>query len=133
WDSAHNKKLLSRIPKVYLAPDAKVQPGETNYLGFVGKGAFFEGKQGMRIPVDFTDGTSKTLMVVEAAEPVPWTKPVDLPFDPAKPPAKIGFRPDVFPAALCDGSARLISHKIRPATLRALITRNGNDVIGEDF
>ena len=32
----------------------------------------------MKIPGDFPDGTSNTFLVVEAGEPVPWTKPEDL-------------------------------------------------------
>jgi hypothetical protein len=34
---------------------------------------------------DISDGPSKTLLVVEAADPVPWTKPEDLPYSPEQP------------------------------------------------
>jgi hypothetical protein len=33
---------------------------------FVGKGAAFEGTEGLRLPEDFPDGTSNTFLVVEA-------------------------------------------------------------------
>jgi multidrug resistance efflux pump/WD40 repeat protein len=132
WDSEHNKTLLSKMPKVYVRPDGKGNPGETNYLGFVGNGAFFDGKNGLRYPQAFTDGTSNTIMIVEAAKAVPWTKPEDLPFDPAKPPPRIGNRgdgSDVFRVAMCDGSVHTFSNNMKPETLKAFITRDGDEII----
>ena len=39
---------------------------------------------------DITDGTSNTLMIVEAKRNIPWTKPEDLSFDPDKPVPELG-------------------------------------------
>ena len=64
-----------------------------------------EGTRGRRLE-DIKDGTCLTIMVVEAARPVPWTKPEDLPFDKEKPlPELGGLFEDGFFAALADGSA----------------------------
>jgi hypothetical protein len=102
---------------------------ETYYQGFVGEGAVFEGKEGIRI-AEITDGTSNTLLMVDGGEPVPWTKPQDLPFDPRKPLPKLGgLFPEIFYAALCDGSVQGLKKKLDEQTLRALITRNGGEVI----
>jgi prepilin-type processing-associated H-X9-DG protein len=130
WDSEHNKKLLARIPPVYVPVDGKGMKGtDTYYQAFVGKGAFFEGKKGLGIR-DFTDGTSNTLMVVEAGDPVPWSKPDDLPFDPGKKLPKLGgLFANGFNAAFCDGSVRFIQKSVAEKVLRALITRNGGEVI----
>src|SRR5579864_1173150 len=58
WDSAHNKALLKHLPAVYRAtPGQPKEPFATHYQVFVGEGAGFEGKEGLRI-TDFTDGTS---------------------------------------------------------------------------
>ncbi len=131
WDSEHNKKLLAQMPKVYASPadEKSVKDHLTHYQGFFGKGAFFEGKKGLRI-ADFTDGTSNTLMIVEASKAVPWSKPEDIPFDPAKELPKLGLPgAQGFQAGMCDGSVRFISHTIKPQTLKSLITRDGGEVI----
>ena len=46
---------------------------------FTGAGTAFDGPKGTALD-DFPDGPDKTLMVVEAAEAVPWTKAIDLPY-----------------------------------------------------
>ncbi|MHB1422981.1 MAG: DUF1559 family PulG-like putative transporter [Gemmataceae bacterium] len=136
WDSPHNLRLLPRMPKVYapLGRAGKVKPYSTPYQVFVGKGAAFEGKRGLRLPEDFPDGTSNTILIVEAAELVPWTKPADLPFDRSRPLPALGWssRKD-FLAALTDGSARPIRRQVSEKTLRAAITRNGGEILDEDW
>ena len=111
---------------------ANVQPGTTTYRVFVGKGAFFEKDQGTAI-ANITDGTSNTLMVVEATEAVPWTRPdSDLPFDPDAKPSLCGAgspHPGGFNAAMADGSVRFIKNTIAVQVFKALITRAGGEVI----
>jgi hypothetical protein len=136
WDSEHNKKLLETMPKTYASPaDPKgTADYRTHYLGFVGPGAFFEGKKGLRFPASITDGTSNTIMAVEASKSVPWTKPEDIPVDLDKDLPKIGgLSPDGFLAAMCDGSVRTVSKKVSAATLKAAITTNAGDILGSDW
>jgi hypothetical protein len=133
WDSEHNKKLLAKMPKTYAIPGQKAADA-THYQGFHGKGAFFEGKTGVRFPVDFPDGTSNTLMIVEAADAVPWTRPADLSYDPDKPLPKLGgFHEGGFNAAFCDASVHFLKATIKPQTLHWLIQRNDGNVIPRDF
>jgi hypothetical protein len=132
WDSEHNKKLLAKMPKVYAVPGQK-ETDATHYQGFYGKGAFFEGRKGLRI-TEFVDGTSNTIMIVEAPGTVPWTKPEDLPYDPAKPlPKLVGVREGGFLASFCDGSVHFLKATLKPKTLHALIGRNDGEIIPEDF
>jgi Protein of unknown function (DUF1559) len=134
WDGPHNKKLLAQMPQVFANPDLNTKEPVTVYQGFVGPGAFFEGKKGFTI-AEFTDGTSNTLILAEAATPVPWTKPEDLPYDPNNPLPKVGgHRSDGFAAAFCDGSVRILRPNIKESVLRALITRNGGETLNaNDF
>jgi hypothetical protein len=136
WDSDHNKKLLAKMPQVY-APVGGMKTKEkfaTFYQGFYGKGAAWEGTKGLRFPADFVDGTSNTILLVEAAKPVPWSKPEDIPFDAGKLWPKVGGQfKNGFNAALADGSVRFLTRKLTEATFRAAITRNGGEVLGDDW
>ncbi len=134
WDSEHNLKLLPRMPVTYAAPWTKyvdVPPGHTVIKVFVGPGTAFEPGAKLKFtPGDFPDDTSNTLLVVEAGDPVPWSKPEDIPFDPDRPPKLRGLFKDGFRAATADGSGpHLIRHDCDEAALRAAITRNGGEKV----
>lgn len=131
WDSPHNKKLLDRMPADFALPGA-ANSGMTHYRGFAGKGAMFE--PNVRITMaTIKDGSSNTILVVEAREAVPWTKPEDLPFDPKGPLPPLGREGrDSFNALMCDGSVRPIRMSMKQETLRALIGRD-DGVPVEDF
>lgn len=132
WDSEHNKTLIAQMPEVYKNPNLPLEPGKTNYLAVVGNECIFDGTEkgmGMR---DITDGTSKTIALVEAdpAQAVEWTKPDDLEFNSDDPKAGLGNTgPGGWNAALCDGSVRFISDSVDPQVLRALFTRSGAEVV----
>jgi hypothetical protein len=124
WDSSHNEALLKEMPRVYAAvPHKETGPYTTYYQGFVGPGSLFEGEEGTRI-VDDIDAVTPTLMVVEAAHPVPWTKPEDVPYSDAEPLPNLGGQfEDGFYVGFADGSVRFLSRRIAPETVRALITQ----------
>ncbi|HEX6985255.1 MAG TPA: carboxypeptidase regulatory-like domain-containing protein, partial [Planctomycetaceae bacterium] len=80
------------------------------------------------------DGTSNTLLVVEAKRDVPWTKPEDIPFDPEKADELLkqglgGNHAGGFLALLADGSVRFISEAVDRAVFKGLVTPAGGEVI----
>lgn len=132
WDSEHNRKLIPLMSPIYALPNAPSKPGETHYRVFVGNGALFDldKKVGFN---QITDGLSNTLLVVETADGVPWTKPEDISYNPKAPLPKFGnFYQGGFNAAFGDGSVRYFSPTVAEATLRAMITRGGGEVIPID-
>jgi hypothetical protein len=128
WDSPHNKPLLEKMPAAYAPFGAEARDKFlTFYQVFVGKGAAIEGVEGTAFE-EIHDGLDNTLLIIEADRPVPWTKPDDLPFDPAKPLPKVGGQfVNYFHATFCDGSGRRLPKDIGEDVLRAIITRNGGE------
>jgi hypothetical protein len=140
WDSLHNIKLLEKMPLEFASVHFDVEDfGKTPYQVFVGPGTAFE-KDGLRRS-DFPDGLDKTLFIIEAAEAVPWTKPVDLAYDPNKPlpplanhysiPVFFGrrllYRIPCCNAAFGDGKVYSLPLPIDDELLRGYITRNGGE------
>jgi hypothetical protein len=110
WDGPTNSKLLAKMPRVYKLPGDSTTPADhTVFQVFTGPQALFEPNQLIRIPASIPDGTPNTLMIVEAARGVPWTKPEDIPFDPNKPvtPLVGSHYRGVFLAAFADGGVHI--------------------------
>lgn len=129
WDGKSNRKLVEQMPEVF-APARRVakNKGETFCQGFDGPGAAFMAGARPQLLASFPDGTSNTIGLVEAGEPVVWTKPADIAFDPEKELAKLGgVYADEFWVGMCDGSARLAVTKHIDAEQfrRAVTTADG--------
>ncbi len=128
WDSPHNKKLLPLMPKTYAYPGGSLPDGLTRFQVYVGPGAAFEGPGGIR-PEEFTDGLARTILVVQGAEPVPWTKPIDLPFGPEVVLVRPHERGGYYHVVMADASVASLPADTPEETLRALITRNGGEPV----
>lgn len=137
WDSPHNSRLIVRMPSNYRPPDAKrslVPPHHTICHVFVGRGTAFEEGGRLTLEDSFPDGASNTLLFVEAGEPVPWTKPQEIVYDPTRPlPTLRGLFKDGFRACTADGSRRFVRYDTSQAFLRAAITRNGGEELSPDW
>src|SRR5262249_45193115 len=131
------------MPEVFRSPleDRKATTGTTFYQAVMGKGTAFEGEQGLRLPADFPDGTSRTLLAVEGGKAVPWSAPLDVPCaeDEAVPTLGGVFnnegRFSLFGenralglnVAFADGRVEFFHGGIPEAELRAFMTRNGSE------
>ena len=132
WDGPTNKPLLAGMPDVYRLGFQPKTATDTYYQGFAGPGTAFE--PGVRLDYpQFTDGTSNTLSVAEVGPPVPWTKPQDVGYDPAKPfPAVRWPFTNLISTAFADGSYRHWSPTMPELLLRQLVSRNGGEVMAWD-
>ena len=129
------KLLLAEIPRVYR-PDFHYAPGPemTFYRVFAGPAAVFDGTKRLSLKTDFPN-IDNTILVIEAGEPVPWTKPESLTFGPDAPLPSLGarriwemkpfywrtYQPDVFSAVMVDGSIKSLPVDLPPAQLQAMI------------
>jgi RNA polymerase sigma factor (sigma-70 family) len=134
WDSPHNKKLISKMPGTYKPGGVGTKEvGKTYYQVVTGPDTVFDGAKKMKL-LDIKDGTSNTLLVIEAKDPVVWSKPDDLrmPKDKDKIPAVGGLFKNGLHILLCDGSVRFLPRDPAPALLRAIITPNGGENIDNE-
>ena len=86
WDSEHNMALIDQMPSQFLFPMLDLETGKTVYLASSGEGSLFvapqqasdEAPKGIGMAA-ILDGTSNTIMVVEAPQEqaVFWTEPSD--------------------------------------------------------
>jgi RNA polymerase sigma factor (sigma-70 family) len=136
WDSPHNKKLIAKMPAMYATPSGKkgmpekTEEGRTHYQVFTGPDTLFDGAKKMTFE-DVGDGTSNTILVIEAKDPVIWTKPDDLPLpkEKNKMPGVGGLFKSGVHVLLCDTSVHFLRRDLAPDVLRALVTPNGKEEV----
>ncbi len=131
WNSPGNKRLIPKMPKIYKPVRGSAKTGETYYRGFTGPDAYFAGNRGYT--QENLGNGGNILMVVEAAEPVIWTKPDDLPFDTSKPLPKLGGEFDGdFHVLMADGSVRWVKKNFNPEALKdAIVVIGDKKLAGE--
>lgn len=130
WQSAPLREI--RLPLFEAPVTSKARPGETPYRVFVGSGTAFRSEVQLppRLSVrDFKDPLASIILVVEAAETVPWARPDELPCDPSLPLPALGLFPDGFHALMADGSVRFIPGSTDEKLIRAMITIDGGETV----
>lgn len=148
WDSPHNLTLLEQIPNWYQLPRrirSAEHPFHTIYRAFVGPGTAFDYWEGLPLDaIEDGDGATLTVLVAEAAEAVPWTKPDELSCLPDQPLPAVGglrnrrFRPfsptvriSTFQALFADGHVQSLPlpQLHGEKMLRGMITWNGGEEV----
>jgi hypothetical protein len=134
WDSEHNKKLIARMPALFVDPSSGLNPaeGKTSYLAVQGEGNFLTGTEAGRKISAISDGTSNTVALVQVSNDAAavWTKPDDWTPDEDNPLVGTGeYHPGVFLAGFCDGHVSAISHEVDPAVWLSMLTIAGGEVL----
>jgi hypothetical protein len=127
WDGPNNGRLIPLMPKVYALPgDTEAPPGWTYYRVFAGNGTAFDPqKESLHLPLFFDPNFNDIVLIVEATDPVPWTKPDELPFDFSRPLPPLGRFPGGFHTAMGDGTVRFISGRTPEKDLKGQISNPG--------
>ena len=121
WDGPNNKKLLARMPRVYALPQARKEVYTTHYQLLVGKHTAFE--EGLELlAADLEQVANRTILLAEAGQAVPWTRPDDVNVDQGTCfPRLGGLFPEGFHVAFADGRVCFIPEKVErefPGQLR---------------
>jgi RNA polymerase sigma factor (sigma-70 family) len=134
WDDPANKDVSSAVVKVFQCGAEPADRPLTCLKRPTGPGTAHQ--PGLKVKfADFTDGTSNTLLVVEAGDPVPWAKPgTDFPIDPKNPPTIKGPFAAGLTAARGDGAVVTFPGEIPPASARKLsLIADGEAVAEKDW
>jgi len=128
WDSERNKKLLDKMPDVFAGAADPPKGSNASVFAVVGDKTCFppKGTVGFR---NVTDGTSNTIMFLEAKRDIPWTKPEEIEVDQrGHPKGKLGgWHEGGFTGVLMDGSARFWTDDEAKPILPALVTIAGGE------
>ncbi|MGB4709821.1 MAG: SUMF1/EgtB/PvdO family nonheme iron enzyme [Fuerstiella sp.] len=130
WDSETNKKLLEELPIFYRHPGQEKGISNTCYITLVGDNtATGDGKAPVNLFEDISDGPQQTILVTEGFTHIPWTKPEDQKFEdePTLPP--VHPHPDGWNVIFADGATHFVSSETPIDALRALITRDGGEMV----
>lgn len=158
WNDVINLQVLRRLQGERLpqfCPAKLPGPGhhvkranETSYLAVVGEHTAWPGEKSTSLHRDFPDGPARTILLVEVENSgILWTEPRDLEFEalnftPNADTAKSissrhgqagrwtrGRQNRVVNVLFADGSVKSLPASTSAATIRALLTRDGGEVI----
>ncbi len=138
WDGPNNRKLAGRAGRIFLRSGLEAGDGRsTSFVAVVGPETAWPGAS-TRSDRDLTDGTSRTLMVVEVPDGLfSWMEPRDLAFGRMSfrindgsgrgPGSRLGGAR----AVTADGMVRTLPDDFDPARLRAMLTAAGGEAVGD--
>jgi hypothetical protein len=132
WDSPTNKPLLDEMPLFFTGPKT-AGAQRTHFRVFVGRRTLFDpARNGVRV-ADVKDGLANTLMVVEADQPVFWTKPEELDYDASRPLPALRRTMLGTLVIAADGEVHYLQPSTSEATIRNLITIDDGAPVAPDW
>lgn len=134
WDDPANAEAFQTAIPAYVCPSTTIEQTDTTYTGIAGPDACLP-LMWSRPIFEITDGTSDTVMVIEAAEQdaVHWMNPQDVGVQ-----FLLSFNPDSeldheggTHALFADGSVQFLSAEMSSEARLALVTVAGGETIDE--
>ena len=134
WDSPENLAVTQQMPAIYACPSSVAGDSQTHYMVIVGADTAFPGSQGIASQ-DIEDGLGTTLLIVESANSVHWSEPIDV--DAATTDFQINgssgsgigsHHTGGAVASFADGSTRYLSNE-SPGAVQAMSTRAGGEQV----
>jgi hypothetical protein len=129
WDDPRNRPLAdTRVPQ-YVSPLDDSASAQTRVRVFIGPDTMFPPGEPPVSLREVKDGSSNTILAVEAADPVPWPQPWELVYARGGPLPPLGHphRPAGFLMLVTDGSVRFTPKGVSERSLRAGITPAAGD------
>ena len=153
WNGPHNSTLAGRMPRLFHCPSDSPKDKDparwmTSYVAVIGPQTMWPGDRPIAIP-DITDGLDKTIGVVETFNSgIHWMEPRDLQVLQMAPiissksgqgissgHLKQGQGPSAHAGGatvlLMDGAVRFLPDTLPPDLIRALLTRNVGESVGD--
>ena len=128
WNSPHNLEVTSEMPDFFRSDTDDKDSTNASFFMLVGPGGAFDQNESTSF-MDFRDGTSNTMTIIEAKRDVHWAKPEDIMIDPEQPLPKFGgFHKGGFNVGMGDGSVRFVSEDVAAEILREYFTPNGMEI-----
>lgn len=133
WNSPHNRLVTSSMPDVFRHPLSDENSTNSDYFVVTGDETIFpkikaiaEGKASVKGTGfgQITDGSSNTILLVEAKRNTHWAKPEDIPYQSGETLKDLGgFQKESFVVALADGSTQVCSAKVGKLTLEIFLRK----------
>jgi prepilin-type processing-associated H-X9-DG protein len=136
WDGPNNRKLHDTVMKIYSCPshDEKQPKTNTSYVAVIGPQTMWPDEKCVKMS-DVKDGTSNTILIVEAASSgIHWIEPRDLHalqmapvINPLRGQGISSHHKGGATVGFADGSIRYVVNGVPAETIQAAITRSGKE------
>ena len=128
WNSPHNLEVTSQMPDCFRSDNDDPDSVHTSFFMLTGPGGLHHSDEAPTFS-KLTDGSSNTILAVQAKRNVHWAKPEDIEIHPDKPlPDFGGFHEGGFVVTMVDGSTRFISEDVEEDVLRDYFTPAGGEI-----
>ena len=130
WDSPSNMKALKLMPKFYRSQASRAGDTMTHYRIFTGPQTPFPigPRRQLRLSqLTNADGAANTVLVVESAQAVPWTKPEEFVYANNRPLPKLGglyAGSNGFLVVMADTAVHFVRENVPESTIRLGIAYN---------